>query len=191
MTCLTGQQFNIGTLEEAFQYDKPVPEGPTQSLLLACSSSSSPSSPSSSPSCEAPLAPPSPTQPATYNYTLAWIWRQRWYGRDTACSECEGGLVRELSVIHSLARSNLPATGNLEITVMGQNFGMSDVSGLMYIGDSTCAVSEWQSDSSVYSLSRAGERNERAAAFYLCNVCQVASPDPNVCVWGSFGVTCS
>ena len=71
------------------------------------------------------------------------------------------GHITETSEIVSLARSNLPATGNVHLTILGQNFGSTDYSGLTYIGDSAGAVSEWLSDTSVYSLCRPGERNRR------------------------------
>ena len=81
------QAFNIGTLEEAFQYDKPVPEGEREALAVKClaSGTAGAAGGGGGSSCAATEPPQASTNSgSTYPCTLPWVWRQKWH-RNATC----------------------------------------------------------------------------------------------------------
>jgi len=171
------EKFNTGTLEEAFQYDEPVIQGETSSMVLSCAESAAGASVEQPVECQRGALPAgSVPQPANYPCTLPWIWRQRWY-RNVSCVTPGGatGRIHELADIHVMARSNLPASGNIELTLLGQNFAITDFSGQLLIGDTAGAITQWLSDTSTYSLTRSGVRNQLSLSKAICNICPYTS----------------
>jgi hypothetical protein len=82
------------------------------------------------------------------------------------------GVVGEESEIQILTRSNIAATGNVDLTILGQNFGIGDYSAVIFVGDTAGIKSQWIADTSVNCLVGGGERAGRLVRQYLCNVCE-------------------
>ncbi|KAJ1478606.1 hypothetical protein T484DRAFT_1817064 [Baffinella frigidus] len=53
-------------------------------------------------------------------------------------------------------RANFPASGRVDLSVFGQNFGAADHTSRFRIGHSSCEASFWRSDSSVLCRTPAG-----------------------------------
>ena len=159
---------------------KPVSDAERETLSFVCGSSASGSASNSTSADGSPCV----TGPCT----LPWVWRQQW--RNATCVDELGAtdVTHAMTQIIALERSNLPATGNVELTIIGQNFGISDYSSITIVGDTPGQRSEWVSDTSVFCLAQGGERNERVVSQYLCNVCE-ADMEKNVYVRELFGRT--